>query len=286
MVSPKALHHTLTTTLDAAGIPDAAFDVRCMLEQVTSRPFHRLMQEDSLPADAEAAVRAMADRRMQGEPLQYLLGEWEFYGMRLFVGPGVLIPRPDTETLVDVILERFPKQQQLHILDLCSGSGCIALALAKHLPHAQVHALDYSEQALDYLHRNVALHGLDVTVHFGDVLEETTVQSFRDVDLIVSNPPYLTAEDMIQLQREVRHEPAMALAAGDDGLRFYRRMTAIWRHALKAGGMLLYEVGAGQAPAVAALLQENGFTAIEIHRDALGIERAVLGVLPSEITSA
>ncbi len=270
----STLLRALTAQLADAGNADAAFDVHCMLGQVTGRDY-RLVSAIS-PAQEEA-LRALVRRRAEGEPLQYLLGEWEFYGLRLFVGKGVLIPRPDTETLVDTILSQVPEDAPLRILDLCTGSGCIALALAKHLPLAEVHALDYSERALDYFHKNRALHDLPVTAHAGDVREAETAAAFRDFDVIVSNPPYLTAEEMASLQREVAHEPALALAGGTDGLRFYRDITRLWKASLRPGGILAYEVGDRQAQDVRALLEAGGFRDVQIVPDPGGLERVVWG---------
>ncbi len=277
MVSPRTLCRTLTEQLETAHIPDAAFDVRCMLEQVCGAAFPQVMLLKTLTDAETVSLQQMADRRAGGEPLQYILGEWEFYGLRMFVGEGVLIPRPDTETLVDAVLERFSKTDAPDILDLCSGSGCIALALQDNLPHAHVHAVEKSDQALTYLHKNTVYHGNRVEIHHADVLDARTSAAFPTADVIVSNPPYLTAADMTVLQTEVQHEPAMALEGGEDGLRFYREITALWKHTLKPGGMLAFEVGMGQAADVAEILKTNGFAQIEIRRDAAGIERVVQG---------
>ncbi len=275
MVSPRALHAELAGLLTAAEIPDADFDAKCMIEQVTGRKYH-----DMTPlSDKEAEnARAMAERRVAGEPLQYILGEWEFYGLRMFVGEGVLIPRPDTETLVDAVLERFVRTDAPVILDLCSGSGCIALALQANLPQASVHAVEKSDKALAYLRKNNAYHGDKITVRQADVLDAHTAAGFSGVDVIVSNPPYLTAEEMASLQTEVRHEPAMALEGGEDGLLFYREIPKIWKKSLRPGGMLAFEVGDAQAEDVAAILEENGFADIRILPDLAGISRVVLGI--------
>lgn len=279
MVSPRALCRELTDQLEAAQIPDAAFDVRCMSEQVCDAPFSQILLRESLSDAETASLRAMADRRQSGEPLQYILGEWEFYGLRMFVGEGVLIPRPDTETLVDTVLERFAKDDAPVILDLCSGSGCIALALKANLPQAVVHAVEKSAQALAYLQKNNAYHGNSVEIHHADVLDAAAAAQFSGVDVIVSNPPYLTAEDMTALQTEVQHEPSMALEGGEDGLHFYREITAVWKYALRPGGLLAFEVGAGQADQVSEILRAHHFTEIHVIPDLAGISRVVLGIL-------
>ncbi len=269
----STLHRELTHALEAAGIPDAAFDVRCMTEQVCGRP-------GQLSPEEEQQIRAMAARRMTGEPLQYILGEWEFYGRRFFVGKGVLIPRPDTETLVDAVLTRCRQNPQAHwqIADLCSGSGCIAITLGKELPHADVLAVEWSSCAIGYLMNNAAFHRLPVEIHHADVCSPPSARAVRGLDIIVSNPPYLTQRDMDNLQREVQHEPAMALTGGADGLHFYREITSLWKDSLRPGGLLAYEVGMGQADAVRTIMEEHQFTDLEITCDLAGIARVVTGI--------
>ncbi|MBR3630185.1 MAG: peptide chain release factor N(5)-glutamine methyltransferase [Oscillospiraceae bacterium] len=277
VMDAAALHAELTEYLIQASIPDAAFDVRCMIEQVTGCRYEKLLLT-GIPAEDESPLRNMAQRRAFGEPLQYILGEWEFFGMRLFVGKGVLIPRPDTEVLVENVLHWCKGKQELRVLDLCTGSGCIALALQKHLPDAQVHALDLSEDALAYARRNAAYHRLPVILHQGNALTVQSPQEFGSFDVIVSNPPYLTAQEMTQLQREIRFEPASALAAGEDGLTFYRSITSCWKAALRPGGLLAYEIGEQQGEAVSGILQDNGFSAIQILKDYAHHDRVVTGI--------
>lgn len=275
----RTLRQELTGALEAAGTEDAAFDVRCMMEQVCGRD---LCLITGISPEEEDRIRSMAARRMTGEPLQYILGEWEFYGLRLFVGEGVLIPRPDTETLVEAALDFCKGRESLCIADLCSGSGCIALALQELLPHAKVHAVETSDRALGYLRKNAAYHGDRIAVHRADVLDARTAEGFSGVDVIVSNPPYLTAEDMQHLQREVQHEPEMALyGASADGLHFYREITRLWKGTLREGGLLAFEVGIGQAEAVRQILEAQGFGSIRILPDLAGVERVVAGICPT-----
>lgn len=277
---PRELYKTLTEMLEYAGIPDAAFDVRCMFEQVGGKAFELFLLADTVTPAHTAELHAMAERRMAGEPLQYILGEWEFYGMRLFVGKGVLIPRPDTEALADAVLEYAGTLESPQIADLCSGSGCIALALEANLPHSQVYAVEKSTDALSYLQKNAAYHHSQAEILHADVLLPETAEKLRNLDVIVSNPPYLTAEEMRDLQTEVRHEPEMALAGiTEDGLHFYREITRLWRSSLKKGGMLAYEAGDGQAEEIAGMLRENGFTDVRIRNDLAGNPRVVQGFL-------
>lgn len=260
--------------LENAGIPDADFDVKCIMEQVTGNRF-----ASELHPEQKQQILDMIQRRSKGEPLQYILGEWEFYGLRMFVGKGVLIPRPDTEILVDTVLHWCRGKSGLKILDLCTGSGCIALALKKHLPDAEVSAVDTSEKALSYARQNAEYHHLEIDFYHADVLDKHFAGQFHDYDVIVSNPPYLTGQEMQELQIEVRHEPAIALLGGsdEDGTYFYRNITGIWKDALKSGGLLAYEIGWKQARRVSELLNSHAFRQIQVIQDYEQRDRAVLG---------
>ena len=197
--------------------------------------------------------------------------------MRLFVGEGVLIPRPDTEILVDTVLQWCKSHAVKRIMDLCTGSGCIALALKKHLPDVQVSAVDISENALTYARNNAEYHHLAIDFHHADVLNPEFAEQFRQYDVIVSNPPYLTAEEMADLQPEVRHEPALALSGGADGLHCYRHITNLWSTALQSGGLLAYEIGWQQADSVRDILQSHAFEDIQVIQDWEHRDRAVTG---------
>lgn len=226
-------------------------------------------------SDAQVqAIDAALFRRLNGEPLQYILGEWTFYGRPFSVGEGVLIPRADTETLVEAAISLASAMDKPHIADLCAGSGCIAVTLARELSGALVDAFEKSGEAYSYLTRNIARHGAAVRPFLFDVC----ASSSGLYDIIVSNPPYLSAADMARLQKEVSFEPSMALAGGAEGLDFYRIITPRWKPNLKNGGALLYEVGAGQADSVFAILSENGFADICTWRDLCGIIRVVGGI--------
>ena len=255
---------SLARMLTDAGIPDAFFDAGCICEQFRDEP-ERL---------------AAARRRMAGEPLQYILGEWEFYGMRLFVGEGVLIPRPDTETLTDTVLSLCRGREGLRVVDLCTGSGCIALSLARHLPSPVVTGIDSSEAALSYAQRNSRLHELRVEWQRADVCLPETARRFSGVDVLVSNPPYLNAHEMAHLQRELLHEPGSALDGGADGLAFYRTITQLWTPCLAPGGILAYEIGETQAREVEEILEALGYTGIRTVQDLAGHDRVVTGLRP------
>lgn len=241
-----------------------------------------------LLTDPERAVNAaqlaefegFVSRRLSGEPLQYILGEWEFYGLPFYVGEGVLIPRQDTEVIAEIALDYAKKHAKPDFLavDLCAGSGCIGITLAK-LAGVRVKLLELSEQALCYLRRNIVLNGVDrlcESVH-ADVLSEKTAEEMPQLDLIVTNPPYLTAKDMRELQTEVGFEPESALYGGEDGLDYYRRMIPLWSGKLRPGGMLAAEIGMGQEREVMKLFEQSGIKA-QSEKDLCGIIRVIYGI--------
>lgn len=231
--------------------------------------------EREIAEDISAEISSRVLRRISGEPLQYILGEWEFYGLPFYVGEGVLIPRQDTETIVDVALE-FLKSRDADsrkTLDLCAGSGCIGIALAK-LANADVTCVEKSPEAFDYLRKNAALNGAAITAVLGDVLDEQSAPG--EFDAIVCNPPYLSAEDMKSLQREVKFEPEAALFGGEDGLDFYRRLIPMYSTKLNPGGLLAVEIGMGQEIAVCELFRTSGLNP-QMKQDANGIIRVIYG---------
>ena len=264
------------------GIENARFEAEQILQKA-GIPRMKLLTElnGSVPEDAESAVRGMTGRRLSGYPLQYILGEWEFFGLTFPVGEGVLIPRQDTEILAelarDFLLERSPDER--NTLDLCAGTGCIGVTLAK-LCGAEVKCVELSESAFGYLERGIDLNGVErlVTAVRGDVTDsEFTEKLGGEYDLIVSNPPYLTETDMKNLQPEVTHEPKTALYGGKDGLDFYRKMLAIWTKRLKIGGMFAVEIGINQERGVMEIFEENGLNA-DCIKDTQGIYRIVYAI--------
>ncbi len=258
--------------LEDSGIPDADFDVKCMMEQITGSRF-----ASSLNPEQKQQLLDMIQQRINGEPLQYILGEWEFYGLKLFVGNGVLIPRPETELLVDIVLDWCRNRKIHHIIDLCTGSGCIALALKKHLPDVKVSAVDISREALSYARKNAEYHHLAIDFYHADVLDRNFAEQAQNADIIVSNPPYLTSAEMQELQTEVRHEPALALFGGGDGLDYYQTVTNLWKSVLHSGGMLAYEIGWKQGISVSKILKSNHFGDIQVFQDYEHRDRVVTG---------
>lgn len=230
--------------------------------------FDKPMSDEEL-----AAYRALVARRAKREPLQHILGTQEFDGLLFEVSPAVLIPRHDTETLLEQALQQVPHARS--ILDIGTGSGCIAIALAKRLPEAAVTAVDLSPEALDVARHNAEQHAVQVEFLQGSFFDPLADRRF---ELIISNPPYITSDDLTTLQPEVRdHEPRLALDGGPDGLAAYRAIIRQAAAHLEPNGWLLFEVGAGQSADVAALLAQAGFGAIITASDPGGIERVVGG---------
>lgn len=261
--------------LAQAGVPDPAVDAAFLLSHVTGTP-HLLLRAEGwreLTQSQLADYQALIDRRCQREPLQYILGTAQFMGVTLRTQPGALIPRNDTETLCEQALARMQGRER--VLDLCTGTGALAIAIALRFPGAQVTAADISADALDVARQNIADTGARVTLRQGDLFAAAAGERF---DIIVSNPPYITAEEMADLQPEVCREPALALYGGLDGLDFYRRIAREAPDYLSTGGWLLLEIGSAQAEAVSALLAER-FEALAVYPDMQGLPRAVAAQL-------
>lgn len=226
----------------------------------------------------ETVLAYWDDIRARGnkKPLQHLLGRWEFMGLPFIVNPNVLIPRPETEWLVEYIIDHF-KDRPVKVLDLCTGSGCIGLSVRKFLPESAVTMVDISDLALEVARANSEALGLTAKLEKWDILQGVPffLQKER-YDVIVSNPPYIKSADLPNLQAEVQQEPELALDGGEDGLLYYRVIAEEWRFLLQPDGMLLLETGEDTGEAVLALLQ-NKLSEATLHRDYVGLPRYVTG---------
>lgn len=275
----RQLYQRIRQRLTAANLEDAAAEAGFLLEFLLEKPLPQLLMDGDLPVAEQTVQQAerLCEQRANRYPLQYLLGTWEFYGLSLQVGEGVLIPRADTETLVDFV--RFCRQGEVQtkLLDLCSGSGCIPAAIAAHLPQVTGSAVEWESAAFYYLQQNLQQYAKEMQPIQGNVLDAMFAKRFSGYDIITCNPPYLTETDMQVLQPEVTFEPETALYGGTDGLDFYRQVTVYWKDALAAGGWLVYEIGMGQEQAVAEILWQNGFSDVVQRIDAGGIVRMVAG---------
>ena len=271
-------------SLRQAGIEAATLEARELVCFAAGKDKARLLRDGALYAspEVEEAAWALARRRLAGEPVAYLIGEWEFYGLPLDISESVLIPRPDTETLAEAAIGWLRQQEAPRVLDLCAGSGCLGLAIASQVKDARVVLGELSDGALRVCRQNIRRCGLTgrVTAMQLDALRPP-LQRLGDFDCIVSNPPYIPSGDIPGLDPSVRdYEPHMALDGGADGLDFYRGFNDIYPRMLTPGGLLLYEIGEDQGEAVAALLRNAGLERVTILRDVYGQPRNVLGYAP------
>lgn len=278
MVSLKKITDDVKNALKEV-TEDFSFEAREIVKSVFSVSNSDIIagKEVEVSRALEIRLESIISKRKERYPLQYILGSWDFYGREFFVGEGVLIPRADTEIIVEKSLEFLRNKTNPKVLDLCSGSGCIAVTLKLEKCDATVTAVEKSEKAFSYLTKNCDKLKACVNCILGDAFECNTDDDF---DLIVSNPPYLTKEDMENLQQEVKSEPRMALYGEEDGLFFYRELTRIYSDKLKKGGMLIYEIGDGQHSLVEEILLQNGFKDISQTKDYNGIIRCVAGIKP------
>ena len=262
--------------------PDmAGFMARSLICHVSGKNPDLFLADRDLYATEEVcrAVDAGLRRLKQGEPLAYVLGEWDFYGLNLTVSPDVLIPRDDTCAVTSLAIQQaLFLNQDPRVLDLCCGSGCIGLAIASRVKDARVTLADLSPEALTLAKRNMMQTKLSARVRCVQVNALEPAPAFLGkFDLIVSNPPYITAEEMETLPISVRnYEPHMALYGGEDGLDFYRSIAKNFSRALKPGGFLCFEFGMGQGDAVCQILEDNDYAVLERVRDYNDRERAVL----------
>ena len=266
----QAIAKRLTPVAGEDALLEASFLLRAL-------GFHSPYQNVS-ETDAEM-IEPLIERRLRGEPLQYVLGEWAFYGLPFYVDRHVLIPRPDTERLVE-LAERFLSEERRDVLDLCCGSGCLGISVAKHCTAADCTLSDYSPQALAVARENAEQLGVRCLFLEGDLFAPMSEQRF---DLILSNPPYIPSGACDTLQPEVCREPRMALDGGADGLDFYRRIAREAPAHLYSGGSVMLEVGDGEAEAVERLLLDHGARRCEAAEDFAGISRMVFadyGALP------
>lgn len=273
------LQNQIVAILEAGGCETPAFDAICLLEDLGQVGRGRVpaLYEQSISPSLENIVLNAAKRRASGEPLQYLLGTWDFLDLTLEVGEGVLIPRPETELLCQLTAECLQDLPHKNVYDLCAGSGCVALGVASFCPSAKITAVELSKEAFTYLKRNVARYPAhQIRAVQANVLTEYN-RFPEPIDAIVSNPPYIPTNDLDGLQREVQHEPRMALDGDEDGYRFYRAIAEHWLPKLSADGFVAVEVGIGQAQMVAELFRRHGMTHTTVYPDFAGIDRVVIG---------
>lgn len=266
--------------LENNNIENSKFEAQSLLQKAFSldRVGFIIHKTDKADENCSHNFLKFIEKRISGEPLQYILGKWSFMGFDFKVGRGVLIPRDDTEVVVNLCIDFLKNRADKKTVDLCSGSGAIAVALDK-ISGAKVTAVEIDETAFSYLETNVKENNSSVKPVMADALKICDTFADGGLDLIVSNPPYIKSADIETLQKEVRLEPRLALDGGEDGCDFYREIVNRWSRKLKKGGALAFELGEGQADAVKALMTEQGFSDFKISLDFGGVQRAIIGTL-------
>jgi len=258
-----------------AGIGEAALDARLLLEEICGTDRNDLLVHGDRPVEEERRLAYLRDidKRRRHIPLQHILGYQEFMGLRFRVTEDVLIPRQDTETLVEEVMRRL--HDGMRILDLCTGSGCILLSLLRYSNHCRGIGSDVSKAALEVAEKNALCLGLEAEFVRSDLFENISGK----FEVIVSNPPYIPSGQIPDLMEEVReHDPLMALDGGEDGLFFYKKIISRAGGYLCAGGSLFFEIGSGQGQAVSELMKEAGYREVKICQDLAGLDRVVSGV--------
>ncbi len=282
MKTYNELYLNARNLLRQKGVESYSLEARILVAKAAGKPVSELLRDLNLYATPaiEEAVQDSIRRRLAGEPVAYITGTWEFYGLPMLVTPDVLIPRMDTELLVDTAKELLiGRKMDARILDLCCGSGCISCALGHELPASKLVAVDISASALEICRKNIALNRLSTRI--------ITMQAdaafspplgIGQFDMLVSNPPYIASGEILTLDPSVRdYEPIWALDGGENGLRFYKSIIKYWKSVLRPGGYLLFEVGEGQADDVKEMLLDGGFESADTRKDTLGVERVVFG---------
>ena len=281
------LYLDIRRRLKQAGYPSAGLEARelvCAGSGKTREEFYRDAQLYVTPETEETVLR-LVDRHLHGEPVAYLIGEWEFYGLPLDINESVLIPRVDTEVLAHEAIEYIQGLGKCRVLDLCAGSGCIGLALAANAPECRVLLGEISEGAVRVCRQNIRRNNLtgQVSVMLMDAMQPPP-RAIGEFQCIVSNPPYIPRAEVDALENSVKDfEPHLALCGGEDGYDFYTAIITYWRGALVTGGRLYFEVGAGQADTVLRMMRAQGFGDINVVQDNQGIPRVVYGTLLDEI---
>ncbi len=262
--------------LEKAGVEDYIFEAKQIIKHITGKDNNAILTDYMQPLTKfqENNFIALLHQREVHYPLQYIFGTWEFYGNRFYVGPGVLIPRADTEILVEAGIEALKDAENPKILDLCAGSGCIGISLGKVVKNSSVYLLEKYKEAMAYAEKNIALNETEnVKTFLGDIFGGDL--NNEKYDLIISNPPYIAEDERKYLSKEVAFEPETALFAKNDGLEFYEAIVKNYKDSLNENGVMAFEVGFKQSDAVINIFKENGFSKIETRKDLNSITRVV-----------
>lgn len=275
----QSIYTEIKDALNSSGIEDSGFEAKLILKRylnISDSEFLTLYNRE-IEKEKELLIEKAVQKRKERYPLQYILGEWDFYKYTFKVGEGVLIPRSDTEILVEKAVEYLKNTKNPQVLDLCAGSGCIGISIAKDYPHSTVTLVEKFDKAFRYLEQNIKLNDAkNAKALEGDVLKGDASDGIYD--LIVSNPPYIPPNEMDIISPETRFEPETALLGGEDGMLFYKVIIENYKKSLKKGGMLGFEVGINEDEAVANLLKEALFENITVTKDFNGINRVVTAI--------
>lgn len=268
----KEAYEKILKRFEETEVDSPEFEASVLMEEILKLPRQPeiFVPEEQFNNEQEKMLFEAAEKRASGYPLQYIIGNWEFYGRKFFVGEGVLIPRPETEMLCETVLRYYSRAIPPKIVDLCSGTGCIAITIAKGLPKVDMTAVELYDDAFEYLERNNELHGFPVKT-----LKQDALEAFGNFDCVISNPPYVTDDEMKNLQTEVTHEPETALFGGEDGLDYYRAISKNWFDHINESGMIAFEIGDTQGPAVVEILTQNGYSDAMVMKDLEGRDRVV-----------
>lgn len=278
----KELYDKTVNILDEIGIEEKKSESDIIFDYCFGMDKIKIIIDgnEEAPESALKKINEIASQRKKGIPVQYILGEWHFRNLKFKVGPGVLIPRDDTNVLVDVSVDFLNLRDNPSVIDLCSGSGCVAIPVEKELnsEHSEVFGVELSEEAFNYFKSNIQINRSGVKAICGDILEIYNEFCDDKFDAIISNPPYIKTEDIKNLQKEVKSEPNMALDGGNDGLWFYRNICKNWVPKLKIDGMVAFEIGFGQESEVKKLMEDAGLKCICTYTDMNNIIRVISGI--------
>ena len=274
----REAYNRIKQQLTKAGIEDAGFEADILLRHVTGKG---RLELETVSARAWQQLEGLAQKRVTRCPLQYLLGSWPFLGLEVLVGPGVLIPRPETEEVCLAALETLKGKDDPTVLDLCSGTGALALGIQSGVPTADVKAVEWDDSAFRWLKKNIEACAVDNARRPLGIQADALVYhekcAAESLDLVISNPPYVTAAEYGTLGPELAFEPRQALVAEENGLLFYRVIAEKYRRALKPGGWLVFEIGAEQGAAVGDILERNDYRNVAVRLDMAGHNRIAMG---------
>lgn len=264
------------------GVDSPQYDAMCLMEHFFGvNRAELVVMGDKLPeTELEQEFLKAVEKRSSGYPLQYILGKWTFMDIPLFVGEGVLVPRDDTEVLVREAIERIKSIENPKVIDLCSGSGAVALAVAKACPRAEVFAVELSELAFLYLEKNIEYNGCkNVKAVKGDMFKLHTNFADGEFDAVLSNPPYIKSDVIATLAKEVQHEPKLALDGGADGMIFYNAIAENWKVKIRKNGFIGVEIGEDLTDEVVDLFKTNMLEDISVFKDMAELDRAIFGTV-------